>query len=211
MAGQPQIPRAKLDRGAELRRQGRTWPEAADEAGVSVATLKRFMAAGKGGKPAPQASAATAPSAQPAPAAAPPPRRPPPAPASGEPRGQLDLLRTMLEELLVEVQQARDENRRGDYLRLAKETRALSVQIHKLEPAAAPTREELEALAKPKADEVAAKVRSGVIAVAQREAETGKCLRCGQVLPRDLVVRRRAEAGMPDPAADQDPAPAPVS
>jgi hypothetical protein len=41
-----------------------------------------------------------------------------------------------------------------------------------------------------------AKVRQGVAAVARREAEQGTCCRCGAALPADIIVRRRAEAGL---------------
>lgn len=52
-----------------------------------------------------------------------------------------------------------------------------------------------------RAEEVAAKIRSGVRAVAQREAEEGACSRCGCALAPELVLRRRIEAGLVDPPA----------
>lgn len=57
-----------------------------------------------------------------------------------------------------------------------------------------------EAAAKPRAEEVLGKIRSGVRAWAQREAETATCCRCGAGLGPELVVRRRVEAGLGDVA-----------
>lgn len=65
-------------------------------------------------------------------------------------------------------------------------------------PPVVPTLDELEARSRPKADEVLAKVRSGMAAIARGEAKTGCCARCGTLLTPELIELRRAQAGIVD-------------
>lgn len=45
-----------------------------------------------------------------------------------------------------------------------------------------------------------AKIRQGCVTVAAREVEVGACARCGAGLSADVIVRRRTEAGLDQPA-----------
>lgn len=196
---------------------------AADRVGVTVAALRRALAGGKlapspgtpakpGRKPAKRPGSRKAPRVPQTPAGAPtppsratyaPPARlaprpaPPPIPLAADP---LDELRAYAEEL---------RGRQKDQPAGSKEFRDLGAELRKvigqmesirLKRPVTETPEGRAAAQRPVAEAALGKIRSGVQAYAAREVETGACCRCGGALSPEVILRRRVEAGLDQPA-----------
>lgn len=143
-----------------------------------------------------QAPAIAHPASPPPKPPAPPTQRapaPPPATLDADPAAELL-------KLAAEIRGRMTDQPAGsaEYLKLAGEARKVIGQAHAIQAKRKPlpTATEREEAAKPIAAEVLGKIRSGVLAWAQRDAETGKCCRCKQDIPLELVLRRRVEAGL---------------
>ncbi len=183
--------------------------EAARRLGVSKSALARALSTSKAPQK-PQAAPAPrkAPPQPPKPAGAPQaPQRaaytppapaprlpaPPPAKLAADP---LDELQRYAEE--VRGRQAGLPAGSAEFRSLGTELRGVIKDMEAIRRKRPPTEtaEGRAALARPIADSALAKIRAGVTAVAQREAETGTCCRCSAPLAAELVARRRVEAGM---------------
>ncbi|HSM91876.1 MAG TPA: hypothetical protein VLT47_03255 [Anaeromyxobacteraceae bacterium] len=132
------------------------------------------------------------------PAPTPPSRRAAGSSKPAEPPGSL--VGTLELELVAALEERRMAEEPRDRIAAAKLVAQLVAALDRLRPDPAPTREELEAKLRPRAEDVLGKIRNGCLAVTRREAETGKCHRCGQGMPPETVLRRRIEAGMADPS-----------
>ena len=140
----------------------------------------------------PKASRAASAATPPKPAKRAPPAAPAPPPAK--------LAADVLDELGAVLAEIR--GRMAGLPAVSAEYRALAAQVPKIIMAAetirlrrpsSETAEGRAAVTAGHAKSALAKIRAGCVAVAQREAETATCLRCGGHIGPELVAHRRAE------------------